>query len=237
MFATLDPRKAHPGARIVRRRLPASLRPGSRLRRGVTLVELLVVVAILVILAALASIPLATVLQSQALSQGADILRARLAQTRVEAMRTGKIHLLEYSPDTNQFGIAVWEGEILEGETMSPDGLVEGSPRKIYLGSGSLEVDGQAKFGAATEFLPDGVRFVGGQTLADERTLSAAEDSGTGTPSSSAQGAAPVYFYPDGTTSKSSIVLANENGNALVVTLRGLTGFTTVTETTMGGAP
>lgn len=224
MFAELDHRYAPKRAPVVGRTL---LRPlGSAPRSGVTLIELLVVLAILVVLAALVSIPIANVMESQALTQGADILRARLAQTRVEAMRTGKIHLLEYAPETNQFGVAVWEGEVLEGETMSPDGLVSGGPRKIYLGGGSLDGD-QPEFGAATEFLPDGVFFVGGQTMADERTLGTAAAAG-GAPRAS--GAAPVYFYPDGTTSKSSIVLGNAQGSALVVTMRGLTGFATVSE-------
>ena len=217
MFAELDHRHALASAPVVRRTRSRS--------SGVTLIELLVVLAILVVLAALVAIPLSNVMERQALTQGADILRARLAQTRVEAMRTGKIHLLEYAPETNQFGVAVWEGEVLEGETMSPDGLVSGSPRKIYLGGGSLE-GGEPSFGAATEFLPDGVRFVGGQTMADERTLGTAEASSA----SKGSGAAPVYFYPDGTTSKSSIVLGNEQGSALVVTMRGLTGFATVSQ-------
>ncbi|HEV7281651.1 MAG TPA: prepilin-type N-terminal cleavage/methylation domain-containing protein [Pirellulaceae bacterium] len=225
MFAELDHRYAPERAPVVRR--TGSRFFGARHRSGVTLIELLVVLAILVVLAALVSIPIANVMESQALTQGADILRARLAQTRVEAMRTGKIHLLEYAPETNQFGVAVWEGEVLEGETMSASGLVSGGPRKIYLGGGSLDGD-EPEFGAATEFLPDGVFFVSGQTMADQRTLDAAQ--GSGGSGSQASGAAPVYFYPDGTTSKSSIVLGNAGGSALVVTMRGLTGFATVSE-------
>lgn len=227
MFALLDHRYAPFSAPVVRR---TAGKPTASLRSGVTLIELLVVLAILVVIAGMVAIPIASVMESQALTQGADILRARLAQTRVEAMRTGKIHLLEYAPETGQFGVAVWEGEVLEGESLSPDGLVAGSARNIYLGGGSL--DGEvAKFGAATEFLPEGVRFIGGQTMADERTLGTAEASGTGKSASKSKGAAPVYFYPDGTTSKSSIVLGNSSGSALVVTMRGLTGFATVSET------
>lgn len=223
MFAQLDHCDAPRSAPVVRRTVPRS---SGAFRSGVTLIELLVVLAILVVLAAMVSIPIANLMESQALTQGADILRARLAQTRVEAMRTGKIHLLEYAPETNQFGVAVWEGEVLEGETMSPDGLVSGGPRKIYLGGGSLD-GGEPSFGAATEYLPDGVHFVGGQTMADERTLGTAEAAGG---ASKASGAAPIYFYPDGTTSKSSIVLGNSQGSGLVVTMRGLTGFATVSE-------
>lgn len=235
MFASLDQSKARPGAQVVRR--VEGERTGRKAARfGVTLIELLIVMAILVVVAAMVAFPLAAVLENQALTQGADILRARLAQTRVEAMRTGKIHLLEYAPETNQFGVAVWEGEVLEGEAMSPTGLVDGPARNIYLGGGSLDTGEPAKFGAATEFLPEGVRFVSGMTLADERTLGSAEASGTGKASTQAA-VAPVYFYPDGTTSKSSIVLGNESGNALVVTMRGLTGFATVSESqTLQGA-
>lgn len=228
MFALLDHRDAPFSAPVVRR--TASHSPSIRVRSGVTLIELLVVLAILVVIAGLVAIPIANVMENQALTQGADILRARLAQTRVEAMRTGKIHLLEYAPETGQFGVAVWEGEVLEGETMSPNGLVAGSARNIYLGGGSL--DGEtARFGAATEFLPEGVHFIGGQTMADERTLGTAEASGTSKSGPKSKGAAPIYFYPDGTTSKSSIVLGNSQGSALVVAMRGLTGFATVSET------
>jgi hypothetical protein len=35
-------------------------------------------------------------------------------------------------------------------------------------------------------------------------------------------------FHPDGTTSDASIVLANEGGQTLRVTLRGLTGISNV---------
>ncbi len=68
--------------------------------------------------------------------------------------------------------------------------------------------------------LPDGVIF-GNLEVSNSNLLSATYGSTDGGPWS-----APILFRPDGTTSDASVLLVNEPGNTIRVTLRGLTGST-----------
>jgi hypothetical protein len=48
----------------------------------------------------------------------------------------------------------------------------------------------------------------------------------------STQWSQPLLFYPDGTSSQAKITVANKRGQAVQVTLRKLTGLTTVSDVT-----
>jgi hypothetical protein len=75
--------------------------------------------------------------------------------------------------------------------------------------------------------LPEGVVFLSGQTVMDTRGLMVESQAVT---AASAEWSQPVYFYPDGTTSDTQLVLRNEHELYVLVQLRGLTGVATVSD-------
>ena len=81
-----------------------------------------------------------------------------------------------------------------------------------------------AELHAREQTLPEGVTFVGGQTAPDTRASMIV--------SPVAGGSQPILFYPNGTTSTARLVLRNEYGRTIELSLRGLTGVVTVGETT-----
>jgi hypothetical protein len=74
----------------------------------------------------------------------------------------------------------------------------------------------------AKNSLPSGVIFASGEVSASSQVLATLGTANGGTWSS------PVLFHPDGTSSDATVVLSNESGQTIRVTLRGLTGGSNV---------
>ncbi len=81
----------------------ASSRPCGGVRRGFTLLELTLVLALLVVISAMVWPAFEKPLASERLRRGADKVRAEWTRTRVRAMTTGSPHVFRYQPLTNQF--------------------------------------------------------------------------------------------------------------------------------------
>lgn len=129
-------------------------------------------------------------------------------------------------------------------------GVFTGSDEDFILRDPSLATEDS---GARFVTLPDGVTFSDGLAVPDERTAyvlgSVLEDTESGSVSLEQQQimdrdgrygettgrdgqtwAAPIFFFPDGTTSTAAVLLKNEHERCLEVRLRGLTGGTKVGE-------
>jgi hypothetical protein len=78
------------------------------------------------------------------------------------------------------------------------------------------------------EELPESVSFVASETEADVRDAMLVDDQSDLT--SLGQWSSPVFFYADGTTSTARLLLANSRQLHIVVTLRGLTGVSQVSD-------
>jgi len=77
--------------------------------------------------------------------------------------------------------------------------------------------------------LPEGVTFTGGEVVWDTRAEMYGHD--TAAFLSQDQGwSGPIFFYPDGTTSTARVVLTNERGRRIEVSLRSLTGMVSISE-------
>ena len=195
---------------------------GSRsIRRGVTLFELLLVLAVLVLIGAIAWPMLEKPFAMQRLRYAGDQVRTVWARARNQAMLTGETCLFYYQPGGGQF--YVQQASSVDAFAAPGDSLAFGA-----------DVPGGVAQSAAPtgERLPDDVAFAEGVTAEDPRVAGF----GVGQAISSAVGAdalswaPPVAFFPDGTATSSQLILANGTGFRILVELRGMTGSSALGE-------
>lgn len=184
-------------------------------RGGFSLLEITLALVVIVVAAAI-SWPMATrAFANQTLRQSADLVRAAWVEARVEAMSNGQPYVFHYQPETGIFRVEPYTGTTPQDELLSQAELAE--------------VQEDFAIAAVKErSLPDGVIFQVGRTVEDSRTMAMASNDASG---DAQVWAAPVYFYPDGTTSSASVAIANENGLFVMIVLRGLTGSVSVSDT------
>jgi prepilin-type N-terminal cleavage/methylation domain-containing protein len=94
------------GFRVQDYSLPAancSLPTRLSFRRGFTLIEVLLTLAVLVITSALAWPQLDKIFNTQRLRKAADIVRIQWCKGRIAAMKTGSIHVFRFQVDGNSF--------------------------------------------------------------------------------------------------------------------------------------
>ena len=187
-------------------------------RRAFTLLEMLLVLAVLVVVVSFTMPALALPLENHRLRRGADQIRARWAQARAQAMEHGRTYVFRHDPGADTFMVEPW---------MSGDDYLE-SDQLLTLGvdaaGGSLAV--QSTFTATPDKLPDNVTFLASETTADIRAALVVSSSSEQTAAS--QVTPPIFFYPDGTTSTARLILGNQQGRIVTLTMRGLTGVVEV---------
>lgn len=172
-------------------------------RKGVTLLEILLVVAVIAILAAL-SVPLwRNMLESEKVTRSGDIIRAEIGAARVNAIRESTEFVFCYIPETGQF----WN-EPLSNST-SPL-LVDAPTSKVSL--------------PPSNSLPQGVTFMQGEVQESTRSMDAEEETGAST------NCTRIIFYPDGSAQNASVKITNEFEDIIQITVRGVTGTTSVSD-------
>jgi prepilin-type N-terminal cleavage/methylation domain-containing protein len=177
-------------------------------RRGFTLLEVTLVMAVIVLLTAMVLPSIEAMYGDVRLSAAADQVRGRWADARTKAIEEGRPYRFATQPD-GQYKIApdtaeFWggSGDATAGESNDPD-----SPPLVI-----------------EESLPQGIKF------ADE---SNAGDSSDGGPWQSA-----LKFLPDGTASADkSITLQADGYRPVQLRVRALTGAVTVETLPMGAHP
>lgn len=191
----------------------ARKRPGSHCASAFTLLELLLVLTLIVILYSLAAPALKRPLATQGLWKAADTVRVEWSATRVRAMRTGRIHVFQFQPSTNQYRIQPWVTD--EDMVESNDATMYGVTGYNQMGSSRSPRDEQRQ-------LTDGVLLVSAQ-VDDDRSAMMTE-AGEVLNQLDPSWSSPVFFYPDGTTSTARLLLSNRYQDWVAVRLRGLTG-------------
>ncbi len=192
--------------------------------------ELLLALSLMVILTALCWPVLDKPFASRRLNSAADRIRAEWMHARVQAMTSGQTIAFRYTPGGNQFALDRCDGanmlaDPLGGGDLALDAAMPGATSAATTGGGAIGLD------PSDQKLPEGILFHASETVADSRSLSLETDSGPAMNQvNPVQWSEPILFYPDGTTSTSRLMLANDGGRCIVLDLRGLTGIVTMSE-------
>ncbi|MFH1269179.1 MAG: hypothetical protein ABIK89_25910 [Planctomycetota bacterium] len=191
-----------------------------RHRRAVTLLEVLLVLCLLVALASIAWPALERPLSNQRLRKAADVVRIVWARARVEAMSSGRTLVFRYAVEGDRYSIRPHDGPEFAAGAESADGF-----------ENRIDAQGQsaAMFGYEPK-LPEGMTFLSGETDDDTRADSLALDT-TSSDDGGLGWSEPILFYPDGSASTTRLVLKSQYDRCVELSLRGLTGVVTVSET------
>lgn len=182
----------------------------AHLRRGMTLIEVLLVLAIVIMVAALAMPSLNGTFDAQRLSRAADMVRSDWSRARVEAIRSGQEWAFFYVPGTGSYGISPYSP--YQAPTV-PAGVTP-------------DQDARSNFDYGGGQLPRGVIFNQSNVQSDTRSQ-ALDESGGGAGANAAQ---TILFYPDGTAQQAELRLSNERNWYVQINLRALTGTATVSD-------
>jgi prepilin-type N-terminal cleavage/methylation domain-containing protein len=188
-------------------------------RRGLTLLELLLVLALLVVVGAITVVSLQGTLDNQRLRSAGDQLRSQLGKARVRAMKSGRIHALTVDPEGAGYRIEPWitGDEATEASPLAGGGLAGAAPAADPT---LLQVE---------ETLPEGVTFYWAETVQDNRAVLTQTSAVSPTGDTAGQ-LPPILFYPDGTSSTARLTITDGKGLYMVVSLRGLTGVAQTSE-------
>jgi prepilin-type N-terminal cleavage/methylation domain-containing protein len=185
------------------------------MRRGFTLVELLIVMAMIVLVSAIAAPMIMKPLERREIQQAADTVRTKLLRTRIGAMRSSHVYEFQYRPGSGSYRVAPQDnGSSPQGDNSST--------------AGGHETVADADCPRPEEgALPDGVRFMPENTPDPEATGSPTEN-GAQNAGGGDSWCDPIIFYPDGTTTDARFIVASTRGFAVHVRLRGVTGNVTL---------
>ncbi|HEY4233535.1 MAG TPA: hypothetical protein VGM76_08915 [Lacipirellulaceae bacterium] len=190
-------------------------------RDALTLVEVLLVLALLVVVGAVTAPIMAGSVDRARLVHGGDLLRAAWSKARLSAMQAGDTYAFRFEPKGSRYQIALVSAVSANGATDVNSLPAEPASGAKYSESDILRL--------SRDQLPEGVIFDSAQLESDAQQA-------TSTPSTS-DWSAPILFYADGTTADAVLLLANSRGLQLRVTLRGLTGISSVGEVAKGTTP
>ena len=138
-------------------------------------------------------------------------------------MRSGCIHVFEYQPGTNQYRVRQW---------VANEDMVEANDATMLGVAGNTQVATRRSVRNEQLQLSEGVSLVWSE-VEDQRWLMMPETQAA-LNQVDATWSAPIFFYPDGTTSTARLQLSNQYNDYLAVTLRGLTGTARTEEVAPG---
>ena len=202
-------------------------------RRGFTLLELTLVLALLLIVASLAWPSLERPLSTHRLRVAADTVRGVWASTRVDAMDSGEVLMFRYAPRSNRYRIERQQADDGSSSTTSGAAGASGASGSSSAGSanGGDPLPARVARLPIERTLPDGITFASSEVTAADapgdptQQLPSTMDATTKSDASWSQ---PILFYLDGTCSNARLVLKNDRDFSIEISLRGLTGVTTV---------
>lgn len=156
---------------------------------GYTLLEVLLVLALMVVIASLAAVNLRGGAKQRRLKTAANQIRTAWAQARNDAIKTGRVHVFHYAPQSRQFFTmaqttlddpALLAGGVLTGG-MSAGGMQSGTLGNQMPGAGAGGIGMSPVAGAPgsesmttmrlqRKELPKDVRFLGADVRIDQRS-------------------------------------------------------------------
>ena len=201
----------------------ARQRTHRRRSRGITLLEMMIVLALLVIVAGLSMPAFVGTIRTQRLRSAAESVRTEWMRAHIQAMKTGRIHVYRFQNGDRGFEIIPW---VAPDDALESSSMADAQPLSIAMATAS----GTSASGVELDDgpgLPEGVIFVGGDSQADSRALSV-EQAISGSAGTDGQWGPPILFYPDGSASDAYVIVANDRQQAVRIELRGLTGLAKV---------
>lgn len=208
-------------------------------KRGFTLLELLLVLAILAILAGIAVPTFESMVSSRRIQQSIERLQNELLEARVEAMKTGQAQVFRATIHGDSYSISPWlsgdeESDASAGATVMTAGGIVDTERTETGAVASTTASAAALDGESTKQLDTDVMFLAVETLVDVRNALEIQQSGEIAPlpgvaaaPSSGSVSSPLLLYPDGTSTTAQIILADVYGRRMAIQLRGVTGRST----------
>jgi prepilin-type N-terminal cleavage/methylation domain-containing protein len=190
-------------------------------RKGVTLIEVLLVLTVLAMLAAVTWPALERPMADQRLRKAADKVRTAWTKARVDAMSSGDTFVFRCTLEADEYTIEAQAGpESVSSMTSSNQGQFD-----------DTGVETTEPLSSKTRKLPRDVRFVDGEVDFDTRATILADSADETGGDLTGDCADPILFYPDGTTSTATLTLESKYERRIEVSLRGLTGVVTVGDT------
>ena len=194
-------------------------------RKAFTLLELLLVLAVLAAIASAALPNWGLLLDDRRLVRAGDQLRNEMARLRVEAMREGRVMMLEGMVDGSTLRFkpfySVSDSTETTDQTGSQAGLLTGATQAV-----AVTVDAEPAEEELIE-LPEGIVVTGVGVVSAARSAEIEQltlsDQGEGW-------SRPILFYPDGSCSTALVSLAHPTVGRIMVKIRGITGEATVSE-------
>ncbi|MEM8943943.1 MAG: hypothetical protein AAGD11_02085 [Planctomycetota bacterium] len=183
-------------------------------QRAITLVELLLVMVLLVVVGSLATPLLEGSFSTIRLRRATDHVLAAWSQARTRAIEAGVTYEFRFQPKGNSYRVKRWSGALEIGNLGATSALepadADTAPSELEAWTLEETLPEQITFSTAESVTTDelGQRET---TRLDQQTLDSWYE--------------PVLFFPDGTTSESSLLLSSSQNVFQRVTLRSLTGI------------
>ena len=178
---------------------------------GLTLVEVILVLALLVVISAVSAPLLEGSFTRASLQNGGDLLRAAWSRARLAAMESGQTHVFRFELRGSRYQITTLDSL----STPQADPVPEAEDARH---------DPSDLIRLGQDRLPDGIVFAVGDISASSQVEATLGPMPVGVWSG------PILFHPNGTTSDASVLLANDKQQTIRVTLRGLTGISNASE-------
>jgi len=187
-------------------------------RRAMTLFELLLVLVLLVVIGSLAVPLFEGSFSSIRLRRGTDQVLAVWSQARTQAIEAGKVYQFRFKAESGDYRVDPWSGG-LHDDTLEPNPLDAG--QAIAMSESTQEEIELANFKYEAS-LPEEIVFSTAESVSTDelgqRSVTQLDQGST------SEWSAPIFFYPDGTTSTASLLLKSSKNLYRRATLRSLTG-------------
>jgi Tfp pilus assembly protein FimT len=213
---------------------------------GLTLFELLLVLALTVILISLAGPYIATFRTAGRLKAAADQVRIGWTRTRNEAMRQGTPQAFVYQPQSRFYAIVPTTISGVDPMLLQSVGLqlqqaasadamdqpvsldpIAVSTSTAATSSGVSSTQSATTATVQLQNIADEVYFASGGTTSSVATTGASSTAAPAVTGSDG-GLNMIVFYPDGSADDAVVWLNNLDGQMVSIELRGLTGIATV---------
>jgi prepilin-type N-terminal cleavage/methylation domain-containing protein len=192
-------------------------------RSAFTLLELLLTISVLAAIAAVAIPQVGILLGDRRVVRAGDQLRVEMTRLRVDAMREGRVMMIEGMIEGNSFRVkpffSIADSTEALDQTGSQAGLLTGATQGVVVPI--IEDESSEK----SIELPEDVTVTSVGVVSAERASEIEQLTIAG----QGQGwSRPILFYPDGSTSTASITLSHKSLGRVIVKIRGITGDVTV---------